>query len=114
MCGQLTAYNTYATLSYTNPLFLGFSCYLNVNKEIIDFTIRNVSGRFRKVYYTPGLLFWGVFYDNCGKITNSENIYMQGRIIMITPRKIKHMAEKMERENLEFRTFLKCSADEKN
>lgn len=34
MCGQLTAYNTYATLSYTNPLFLGFSCYQNVNKEI--------------------------------------------------------------------------------
>ena len=37
MCGQLTAYNTYATLSYTNPLFLGFSCYQNVNKEIILF-----------------------------------------------------------------------------
>lgn len=36
MCGQLTAYNTYATLSYTNPLFLGFSCYQNVNKEIIQ------------------------------------------------------------------------------
>lgn len=32
---------------------------------------------------------------------------------MIAPRKIKHMAEKMERENLEFRTFLKCNADEK-
>ena len=57
---------------------------------------------------------WGVFYDNCGKITYSENIYMQGRTIMIAPRKIKHMAEKMERENLKFRTFLKCSADEKN
>lgn len=35
MCGQLTAYNTYATLSYTKPLFLGFFCYQNVNKEII-------------------------------------------------------------------------------
>ena len=35
MCGQPTAYNTYATLSYTNPLFMGFSGYLNVNKEII-------------------------------------------------------------------------------
>ena len=88
--------------------------YQNVNKEIINFTIQNVSGRFRTVHYTPGLLFWGVFYDNCGKITYSENIYMQGRTIMIAPRKIKHMAEKMERENLEFRTFLKCSADEKN
>ena len=105
MCGKSTAYNTYATLSYTNPLFMGFSGYLNVLKEIISF---------RGLYYTPGLLFWGVFYDNCGKITYSENIYMQGRTIMIAPRKIKHMAEKMERENLEFRTFLKCSADEKN
>ncbi|MGF0065636.1 hypothetical protein ACQRCQ_10285, partial [Lachnospiraceae bacterium SGI.085] len=82
-----------------------------VLKEIINFTIQNVSGRFRTVYYTPGHLSWGVFYDNCGKITYSENIYMQGRTIMIAPRKIKHMAEKMERENLEFRTFLKCSAD---
>ena len=35
MCGQLTAYNTYATLPYTNPLFIGFSCSQNVNKEII-------------------------------------------------------------------------------
>ena len=31
MCGQLTAYNTYATLSYTKPLFLGFFCYQNVS-----------------------------------------------------------------------------------
>ena len=35
MYGQSTTYNTYATLSYTNPLFLGFSCSQNVNKEII-------------------------------------------------------------------------------
>mgnify|MGYP004653522509 CR=1 FL=1 len=35
MCGQPTAYNTYATLPYTNPLFMGFSCSQNVNKEII-------------------------------------------------------------------------------
>lgn len=34
MCGQLTAYNTYATLSYTKPPFLGFSCYQNVKKEV--------------------------------------------------------------------------------
>lgn len=36
MCGQLTAYNTYATLSYTKPLFLGFSCYQNVSKEVYE------------------------------------------------------------------------------
>ena len=35
MCGQSTAYNTYATLPYTNPLFMGFSCSQNVIKEII-------------------------------------------------------------------------------
>lgn len=56
MCGQLTVYNTYATLSYTNPLFLGFSCYLNVNKEII----------FRKreyqEYITPQNFGSGVFF----------------------------------------------------
>ena len=35
MCGQSTAYNTYATLVHTNPLFMGFSCSQNVLKEII-------------------------------------------------------------------------------
>ena len=35
MCGQSTAYNIYATLGHTNPLFMGFSGYQNVNKEII-------------------------------------------------------------------------------
>ncbi len=37
-------------------------------KEIICFTIQNVLWRFRKVYYTPGLLFWGVFCENCGRM----------------------------------------------
>lgn len=31
MCGQPTAYNTYATLSYTNPQFMGFSRSQNVS-----------------------------------------------------------------------------------
>ena len=35
MCGQPTAYNIYATLGHTNPLFMGFLGYQNVNKEII-------------------------------------------------------------------------------
>ena len=56
MCGQPTAYNTYATLVHTNPLFLGFSCSLNVNKEII----------FRKreyqEYITPQNFGSGVFF----------------------------------------------------
>lgn len=36
MCGQSTAYNTYATLPDTNPLFMGFSHSQNVLKEIIN------------------------------------------------------------------------------
>lgn len=35
MCGQSIAYNIYATLAHTNPLFMGFSCSQNVNKEMI-------------------------------------------------------------------------------
>lgn len=63
MCGQLTAYNTYATLSYTNPLFMGFPGYSNALKEIV----------FRKreyqEYITPQNFGSGVFfYLNCGII----------------------------------------------
>ena len=32
---------------------------------------------------------------------------------MLAPRKVKFEAQKRERENLEFRTFLKCNADDK-
>lgn len=72
MCGQLTAYNTYATLSYTKPLFLGFSCYQNVSKEII----------FRKreyqEYITPQNFGSGVFlcvnYDKINIIIKSKQV----------------------------------------
>ena len=72
MCGQLTAYNTYATLSYTKPPFLGFSCYPNVNKEII----------FRKreyqEYITPQNFGSGVFfcvnYDKINIIIKSKQV----------------------------------------
>ena len=33
MCGQSIAYNIYATLEHTNPLFMGFLGYQNVNKD---------------------------------------------------------------------------------
>ena len=33
MCGQSIAYNIYATLGHTNPLFMGFLGYQNVNKD---------------------------------------------------------------------------------
>ena len=42
MCGQPTAYNAYATLPYTNPLFMGFSRSQNVNKEIITKNIKTL------------------------------------------------------------------------
>lgn len=42
MCGQPTAYNAYATLPYTNPLFMGFSRSQNVNKEIISRTLKTL------------------------------------------------------------------------
>ena len=32
MCGQSIAYNIYATLGHTNPIFMGFLGYQNVNK----------------------------------------------------------------------------------
>ena len=41
MCKQPTAYNTYAIISYTNPIFMGFSGYTNALKEI-GFTIQSV------------------------------------------------------------------------
>lgn len=72
MCGQPTSYNTYATLAYTNPLFMGFSGYLNVNKEIGKFTIQNIERYIRDVYYTPGLMFWGVFCIKYGR-----NLYIK-------------------------------------
>lgn len=72
MCGQPTAYNTYATLPYINPLFMGFSRSLNVNKEII----------FRKreyqEYITPQNFGSGVFlcvnYDKINIIIKSKQV----------------------------------------
>ena len=43
VCKQSSAYNIYATLSYTNPLFTGFSGYQNVIKEIIQTNIKRTS-----------------------------------------------------------------------
>ena len=66
MCGQPTAYNIYATLPYTNPLFMGFSCSQNVNKEIGFYCILEYNSiRF----ITPQNFGSGVFfYVNGDKI----------------------------------------------
>ena len=67
MCGQPTAYNIYATMPTTNHLFMGFSGYTNALKEIEKFTIQHIKRYIRDVYYTPGLMFWGVFCMKCGR-----------------------------------------------
>lgn len=61
MCGQPTAYNTYATLPYTNPLFMGFSCYQNVNKEIIQPNIKRTSKPLEIQYFQGffNICIWG-------------------------------------------------------
>ena len=64
--GHFLAYNTYATPPTTNPLFQGFSIYQNVNKEIISKNSQTL----------VNFCFGVFFYDNCGKITYSKNIYM--------------------------------------
>ena len=58
MCGQSIAYNIYATLGHTNPLFMGFLGYQNVNKEIIqsNITKEQISPKtssFRGFLYIP-------------------------------------------------------------
>lgn len=55
MCEQSTAYNTYATMSNTNPQFMGFSRSQNVNKEIIIWQENYNSKRLQ----TSELRFWG-------------------------------------------------------
>jgi hypothetical protein len=54
MCGQSIAYNIYATLGHTNPLFMGFLGYQNVNKEIIQPNIE-------KEQQTPKILYFRGF-----------------------------------------------------
>ena len=56
---QSTVYNRYATLIFTNPVFLGFSRYQNVKfgSQRDNFSEKRIS----RVYYTSELRFWGVF-----------------------------------------------------
>lgn len=61
MCGQPTAYNAYATLPYTNPLFMGFSRSQNVNKEI-RFQQSSASYDVPEKYITPRNFGSGVFF----------------------------------------------------
>lgn len=63
MCGQLTAYNTYATLSYTKPLFLGFfviKTLVLVLKEIIQPNIKRTSKPL-EIQYFQGFIYVSMF-----------------------------------------------------
>jgi hypothetical protein len=71
MCGQLTAYNAYATLSYTNPIFLGFSGYQNVNKEIIFYNSKRLMA-FQKSVLHLGISVPGCFFKSVDKIYNNS------------------------------------------
>ncbi len=70
MCEQLTAYNTYATLPYTNPLFQGFSRSTNVLKEIIFYNSKRLMAFQKSVLYL-GISVPGCFFK---KAINSDKI----------------------------------------
>lgn len=86
MCGQSIVYNIYATLANTNLLFLGFSCSLNVLKEIGFYCILEYNSiRF----ITPQNFGSGVFfYVNGDKINiiiiDYQNINQNGRSVYMT------------------------------
>ena len=60
MCGQSCVYNTYATLPTANPLFMGFSCSQNVQRDR-NYPIQHISKQFKTIYNSSGLLFLGSF-----------------------------------------------------
>ena len=84
MCGQSTAYNTYATLPYTNPLFIGFSCSQNVNKEIGFQQFKASYGVYQKSILHLRTFCPGVFFcENCGTINKEEYCCFNHIIIML-------------------------------
>ena len=64
MYGKPPAYNTYATLPYTNPLFMGFSGYTNALKE---------SSEYRKEQQTPKIQYFrGFLYIKAEAVESSK------------------------------------------
>ena len=68
MCGQSIAYNIYATLGHTNPLFMGFLGYQNVNKEIVQPNIEKEQ-QTPKIQYFRGFLYILKIYQTPSKHT---------------------------------------------
>ena len=62
MCRQSPAYNTYATMSYTNPLFRGFSGYQNVNSSYQRDNIYNPK---RLMAFQKSVLHLGISVSGC-------------------------------------------------
>ena len=72
MFGELTVYNTYATMPTINPICMGFSGYTNALKEI-GFQQSSASYDASEKYITPqDFLAWGVFCKNCGTINKVD------------------------------------------
>ena len=76
MCGQSIAYNIYATLGHTNPLFKGFLGYQNVNKEIIQPNIEKEQ-QTPKIQYFRGFLY--ILKNLSDTIKTHENIPVTNR-----------------------------------
>lgn len=68
MYGKLPAYNTYATMPTTNSLFMGFSGYQNVNKEIIQPNIEKEQ-QTPKIQYFRGFIYILKIYQTLSKHT---------------------------------------------
>lgn len=98
MCGKSWVYNRYVTTHIINPLFPGFSSSPSINKEIINFTIQDVSGRFRDAYYIPGLSFWGVFCVNCG---NRIDLHLYEKQLMELEKRFQDCIEMARQANLQ-------------
>ena len=62
------------TTRHKSPIYGLFTLYKRSQRDNIS-TIQCVLRRFRKVYYTSGLLSWGVFCKNCGTINKEDFTY---------------------------------------
>ena len=66
---QSIVYNRYATPTATNPVFLGFSGYQNILKEIINSFLQK---NYKNAYIKKSPYFKG--YRGCGKLSDGLEI----------------------------------------
>lgn len=85
MCGQPTAYNAYATLPYTNPLFMGFSRSQNVKKEIAEIKIdKTQAGKtVEEIEETDFVSIYLIFRDDLSILPQKDTMLKLNDIIII-------------------------------